>query len=65
MHPLRELRPKQGHSPLRVLYAFDPSRDAVLLIGGDKGGPSSDAFYKKIISTAEGIWEDYLEEQKS
>jgi hypothetical protein len=35
--PLRELRPRRGASPLRVVYAFDPKRDAVLLIGSDKG----------------------------
>jgi hypothetical protein len=58
---LRELRPRRGASPLRVLYAFDPKRDAVLLIGGDKG---SDArFYERIIARAERIWEEYLAEQ--
>ena len=59
--PLRELRPRQGKSPLRVVYAFDPQRDAVLLIGGDKG---SDArFYERIIPRAERIWKEYLVEQ--
>jgi hypothetical protein len=60
-HPLRELRPRQGASPLRVVYAFDPHRDAVLLLGGDKG---SDArFYERIIPRAERIWREYLAEQ--
>src|SRR2546422_3725270 len=60
-HPLRELRPRQGASPLRVVYAFDPLRDVVLLIGGDKG---SDArFYERIIPRAERIWKEYLDEQ--
>src|SRR5437762_6247535 len=59
--PLRELRPQQGASPLRVVYAFDPQRDAVLLIGGDKG---SDArFYERITRRAERIWKEYLDEQ--
>lgn len=59
--PLRELRARQGASPLRVVYAFDPKRDAVLLIGGDKG---SDArFYERIIPRAERIWKEYLDEQ--
>ena len=57
-YALRELRPKQGRSPLRVIYAFDPRRDAVLIIGGDKG--SSAKFYDRIIRTAEAIWEAYL-----
>ena len=52
---------RQGASPLRVVYAFDPHRDAVLLIGGDKG---SDArFYERIIRRAERIWKEYLDEQ--
>lgn len=56
--PLRELRPKQGRSPLRIIYAFDPDRQAVLLIGGDKAGDPK--FYRRIIATAERIWREYL-----
>jgi hypothetical protein len=46
--------------PYRVLYAFDPSRQAVLLIGGDK--TSRDRFYQEMIPQAEAIWREYLEE---
>ena len=35
---MRELRIQPAGRPYRVLYAFDPNRDAVLLIGGDKTG---------------------------
>ncbi len=35
---MRELRIQPSGRPYRVLYAFDPNRDAVLLIGGDKTG---------------------------
>jgi|ERR1022692_3143783 hypothetical protein len=35
---LRELRTQADGDPLRTLYAFDPWRQAVLLIGGDKTG---------------------------
>ena len=59
---LRELRPKQGHSPLRIFYAFDPRRDAVLLLGGDKGGESTKGFYRSMIRSAEKIWTTYLAE---
>jgi hypothetical protein len=58
---LRELRGTVGKSELRVVYAFDPSRDAVLIIGGDKGGDNR--FYERIIKGAESIWRDYLVEQ--
>nr|WP_240962344.1 type II toxin-antitoxin system RelE/ParE family toxin [Sphingobium sp. TB-6] len=35
---MRELRIQSGGKPLRVFYAFDPRRSAILLIGGDKTG---------------------------
>ena len=59
---LRELRPTQGRSPIRVFYAFDPARDAVLIIGGDKSGQSSDLFYDRMVRECEAIWRDYLAE---
>jgi hypothetical protein len=57
---LRELRTQAEGDPLRTLYAFDPSRQAVLLIGGDKTG--DDRFYERMIPIAERIWGHYLEE---
>jgi len=60
-HALRELRPKQGRSPLRVFYVFDPRRQAVLLIGGDKSGDKK--FYERMVPIAERILDEYLAEQ--
>jgi hypothetical protein len=57
---LRELRVQSRGRPLRVFYAFDPIRQAVLLIGGDKTG--DDRFYERMIPLAEQIWGRYLEE---
>ena len=38
-HPhMRELRIQSKSDPLRILYAFDPRRTAILLIGGNKRG---------------------------
>lgn len=59
-HPLRELRPKRGASPLRIIYAFDPKREALLLIGGDKGNDKR--FYERAIPRAEQLWEGHLED---
>jgi hypothetical protein len=59
-HALRELRHRSPAHPLRVFYAFDPERAAVLLIGGDKKG--DDRFYERMIPVAERIWEQYLRE---
>jgi hypothetical protein len=55
---LRELRVQSGGRPLRVFYAFDPKRQAVMLLGGDKTG--DDRFYKTHVPRAERLWEEYL-----
>lgn len=60
-YPLRELRIQSGARPLRVFYAFDPLRQALLLLGGDKTGDNR--FYIVLIPKAEALWEDYLDEQ--
>lgn len=63
---LRELRPNSGSSPIRVVYAFDPNRHAVVILGGDKG--SDKKFYKRIIKKAEDLWIahlDYVAELKA
>jgi hypothetical protein len=57
---LRELRVQSGGHPLRILYVFDPRRQAVLLVGGDKTG--RDRFYEESIPAAERIYEEYLGE---
>lgn len=57
-YALRELRVQSGGRPLRILYAFDPERQAVLIMGGDKTG--DDRFYARAIPQAEAIWERYL-----
>ncbi len=57
---LRELRVQSQGRPLRVFYAFDPARQAVLLIGGDKTGDGR--FYERMIPIAERIWKEYLNE---
>jgi hypothetical protein len=44
---MRELRIQHKGRPFRVLYAFDPVRRALLLIGGDKTG--NDRWYDKAI----------------
>ncbi len=59
-YALRELRAQSGGDPLRAFYAFDPKRQAVLLIGGGKAG--DDSFYARMIPRAEKIWEEYLGE---
>ncbi len=62
-YPVRELRIQSGGAPLRVAYIFDPTRNAVLLLGGDKTGKTDEQFYEWFISRAEKIWEQYKVEQ--
>ncbi|MGH7966132.1 MAG: type II toxin-antitoxin system RelE/ParE family toxin [Candidatus Binatia bacterium] len=56
-YALREL-PIQSHGrPLRVFYAFDPRRQAIVLLGADKAGQSDKQFYRYWIPRVEAIWE--------
>jgi hypothetical protein len=60
LHNLKELRPgSTGASELRVLFAFDPWRSAVLLIAGDKAGHWS-RWYDENIPRAERLFADHL-----
>jgi hypothetical protein len=57
---LRELRIQSVGRPFRVFYAFDPARQAVVLIGGDKTGDAR--FYERMVPLAERLWKEYLDE---
>jgi hypothetical protein len=60
---MRELRIQSGGKPIRVFYAFDPTRSAILLIGGDKTG--DDRFYETMIPVADTLYDSHLQELKS
>ena len=62
-YALRELRIQSLGRPLRIVYAFDPLRQAVLILGGDKTGDPR--FYERFIPKAEKVWEQYLAERKA
>jgi hypothetical protein len=57
---LRELRIQSGGEPLRIFYAFDPRRTAILLLGGNKTG--DDRFYERMIPLADRLYDEYLGE---
>src|SRR5262249_34575351 len=60
-HPhMRELRVHSGGRPLRIFYAFDPRRSAILLIGGDKTGDGR--FYDRTVPIADAPYDDYIDE---
>lgn len=55
---MRELRVQHSGRPFRVLYAFDPRRTAILLIGGDKTG--NERWYVTHIPIADKLYSDHL-----
>jgi hypothetical protein len=60
---LKELRPgSSGTSEVRILFAFDPWRSAILLVAGDKSGKWN-RWYGEAIPHAEQLYEIYLKER--
>ena len=57
---MRELRVQHQGEPYRVLYAFDPRRIAILLIGGCKTG--DDRWYDKMVPIADDLYDEHLKE---
>ena len=55
---MKKLRPLGGN--LRILFAFDPRRSAILLLGGDKTHRWSD-WYKEMIPKADALYDEHLE----
>lgn len=54
---LKELRPLG--TTIRILFAFDPRRSAILLLGGDKAGLWNE-WYRTAIPLAEALYEEHL-----
>jgi len=59
---MRELRSQYAGRPLRTLYAFDPRRTVILLIGGDKTG--NNRWYDIYVPIADKLYDDYIEQIK-
>lgn len=60
---MRELRIQHVGRPYRVLYAFDPRRAAILLLGGDKTG--NDRWYDINVPKADALYDEHLIEVRS
>ena len=56
---MRELIPPAGN--IRTLFAFDPRRTAILLIGGDKSD-RWDRWYPEVVPLADRLYDQHLEE---
>jgi hypothetical protein len=55
---MRELRAQAGGDPLRILYAFDTRRIAILLVAGDKAG--DDRWDETNVPIADRLFEQHL-----
>ncbi|WP_439674555.1 type II toxin-antitoxin system RelE/ParE family toxin [Embleya sp. MST-111070] len=61
---LKELRPaSRRRTEIRILFVFDPDRQAIFLVAGDKAGQWS-RWYEEAIPLAEARYQEYREEQK-
>jgi hypothetical protein len=61
---LKELRCNADNGVWRVVFAFDPDRKAILLVGADKSGGNEKRFYKKLIAEADVRFDDHLQALK-
>lgn len=57
---MRELRVQHQGRPYRILFAFDPRRNAILLIGGDKTGDGR--WYDVHVPVADRLYDAHLTE---
>ena len=58
-HNMKELRASKGGA-LRVLFMFDPRRQVILLLGGDKTG--NNRWYEDYVPRADDIYNQHLKE---
>ena len=58
---MKELRFRANGGVWRVAFAFDPRRNAILLVAGDKSGVSETRFYNRLIEKADKRYKEHLE----
>jgi len=57
---MKELRADTGEQVMRIAFAFDPERNAIILVAGDKAGVSQTQFYRQLIAKADGLFDAHL-----
>lgn len=62
---MKELRFEAADGEWRAAFAFDPERNAIMLVAGDKSGGSQKRFYRSLIAKADLRFSDHLESLKS
>lgn len=61
---MKELRFSAFGGVWRMAFAFDPLRQAILLVAGDKSGVSQKLFYKQLIQKADVRYKSHLKKLK-
>ncbi len=61
---MKELRCNAAEGVWRIAFAFDPDRQAILLVGGDKSGVSEKRFYRQLIARADERFDRHLARRK-
>ncbi len=61
---MKELRFKAADGVWRVAFAFDPRRQAILLVCGDKSAGGGKRFYRELIRKADKRFNDHLAQIK-
>ena len=64
---MKELRftAHDGHEVWRAAFAFDPHREAVVLVAGEKQGGNQSLFYKRLIKIADRRFDSHLRQVKA
>jgi hypothetical protein len=62
---MKELRANTAGQSLRIAFAFDPDRSAILLVAGNKSGISQRRFYANLIDKADQLFDAHLAGLKS
>ena len=58
---MEELRFSADGGVWRVAFAFDPAREAILLVAGDKSGNSEKRFYRTLIAKPDRRYQAHLD----
>lgn len=58
---MKELRFNAAGGVWRVAFAFDPERQGILLVAGDKSGSSEGRFYRRLIARADKRYAAHLQ----
>ena len=61
---MKELRFVADNGVWRLAFAFDPKRQAILLVCGDKSGSSEKRFYRLLIKKADKRFDEHLKKLK-